>query len=52
MKTVSDISSKKAPLVAIDKSLDRLRHKIMFPKKLEIANKVLSTAKLPDKKTK
>lgn len=52
MKTVNDISSQSVPLVAIDKSLDRLRHKIAFPKKLEIANKVLSTAKLPEKKTK
>lgn len=50
MKTVKDISNQNIPLVAIDKSLDKLRDKIMFPKKLEKANKVLSTAKLPNKR--
>lgn len=52
MKTPDNISSHKLPLVAIDKSLDRLRDTIMFPEKLEQANKVLSTAKLPKKKYK
>jgi hypothetical protein len=50
MKTVNDISNQNIPLVAIDKSLDKLRDKIMFPKKLEKANKALSTAKLPNKR--
>lgn len=40
----------KIPFVAIDTSLDKLRGKIMFPKKLEKANKLLSTAKLPKNK--
>jgi hypothetical protein len=42
--------NKKLPLVAIDKSLDKLRDKIMFPKKLEKANKMLLTANLPKNK--
>jgi hypothetical protein len=50
MKPVNDISNQNIPLVAIDKNLDKLRDKIMFPKKLEKANKLLSTAKLPNKK--
>lgn len=50
MKTIKDISNQSIPLVAIDKSLDKLRGKVMFPKKLEKANKVLSTAKLPEKR--
>jgi hypothetical protein len=50
MKTVDNISKQNIPLVAIDKTLDKLRGKIMFPKKLKKANKVLSTAKLPSKR--
>ena len=50
MKTVDNISNRNSPLVVIDKKLDKLRDRIMFPKKLEKANKMLSTAKLPNKK--
>lgn len=50
MKTVKDISNQNVPFVTIDKSLDKLRDKIFFSEKLEKANKVLSTAKLPNKK--
>ncbi|MCU0440635.1 MAG: hypothetical protein MUC49_22300 [Raineya sp.] len=46
MKTVN-ITNKNVPLVAIDKSLDKLKDKVMFPKKLEKANKMLENAKLP-----
>lgn len=51
MKTVKNISSRNTPLVAIDKNLDKMKDKIMFPEKLEKANKVLATAKLPNKKS-
>lgn len=50
MKAVKDISNQSIPLLAIDKRLDKLRGKIMFPEKLEKANRVLSTAKLPEKR--
>lgn len=50
MKTLKDVSKKNVPLVAIDKNLDKLRDKIMFPEKLQKANKALSNAKLPEKK--
>jgi hypothetical protein len=50
MKPINNISNQNIPLVAIDKNLGKLRHKIMFPKKLEKANQLLSTTKLPNKK--
>jgi hypothetical protein len=50
MKTVQELNNRKVPIVAIDPSLDKHRDKIMFPDKLEKANKMLKTAKLPPKK--
>lgn len=49
MKNIQDISKRKVPIVAIDTALDKYEDKIMFPKKLERANKMLKTAKLPPK---
>ena len=46
----AQIIDKKIPLVAIDKSLNKLRNTVMFPKKLEKANEMLLTAKLPRNK--
>jgi hypothetical protein len=45
-----NISQEHLPLVAIDKSLDKLREKVSFPKKLETANKMLSKVNLPKNK--
>jgi hypothetical protein len=50
MKVVKEISSRKAPIVAIDTSLDKYCDTVLFPKKLEKANKMLITARLPPKK--
>ena len=50
MKTVQELNNRKVPIVAFDPSLDKYRDKIMFPAKLEKANKMLKTAKLPPKK--
>ncbi len=47
MKTVEELNKRKVPIVAIDPALDKYRDKIMFPEKLEKANKMLKTAKLP-----
>lgn len=47
MKTIQELNSRKTPIVAIDPGLDKYRDKIMFPDKLEKANKMLTTAKLP-----
>ena len=49
MKNIQAISKRKVPIVAIDTTLDKYEDKIMFPKKLERANKMLETAKLPPK---
>ena len=50
MKTVEQLNKRKVPIVAIDHALDKYRNKIMFPEKLERANKMLKTAKLPPNK--
>jgi hypothetical protein len=50
MKTQKTISLQNKPLVAIDTKLDKLRNKVIFTEKLNKANKVLLTAKLPSKK--
>ena len=47
MKTVQKLNNNKSPIIAIDPALDKYRDKIMFPKKLEKANSMLKTAKLP-----
>ena len=47
MKTIDDIMDKKIPLVAVDKSMDRLQDKVVFKSKLEKANEVLLNIKLP-----
>ena len=50
MKSAKELSKRKVPIVAIDPALDKYEGKIMFPKKLERANNMLKTAKLPPKK--
>ncbi len=50
MKTIEELNKRKVPIVAIDPALDKYRDKIMFPEKLEKANKMLKTAKLPPNK--
>lgn len=50
MKTIEELNKRKVPIVTIDNSLDKFRDKIMFPEKLEKANKMLKTAKLPPNK--
>jgi hypothetical protein len=47
MKTQKNISLQNNALVAIDTKLDKLRDKVTFTEKLDKANKVLLTAKLP-----
>ena len=50
MKRIEEFNGRKVPIVAIDPALDKYRDKIMFPEKLEKANKMLRTAKLPPNK--
>jgi hypothetical protein len=50
MKANKKVLLKNLPLVAIDSKLDKLRDRVLFTEKLEKANRVLKTAKLPNKK--
>jgi hypothetical protein len=50
MKSIEKLNKRKVPIVTIDRALDKFRDKIMFPDKLEKANKMLKTAKLPRNK--
>ena len=50
MKTIQNKLIRQSSLVEIDKNLDKLSDKILFSKKLEKANTMLKTAKLPIKK--
>lgn len=44
---IEDLNKAKVPIVKIDKKLEKLRGKVFFPKKVELANELLSKAKLP-----
>ena len=44
---VEDLNKAKIPIVKIDKRLEEFRGKILFPKKLALANEMLSRVKLP-----
>lgn len=50
MKTAKELNNRKVPIVTIDESLEKYRDKIICPDKLEKANKMLKTAKLPKNK--
>jgi len=45
---IKSINTKKKPIVLIDKSLDFFNDKILFPEKLEKANKMLKKTGLPE----
>ncbi len=44
---IEELNKSKTPIVRIDKSLEKLRGKNLFPEKLAEANKVLDKAGLP-----
>ena len=44
---IEELSKSKVPIVVIDPSLEKDKHKVYFPEKLEKANEMLKTAKLP-----
>jgi hypothetical protein len=44
---IKELNGKKVPIVKVDKSLDKLSSKVLFPEKLEKANNQLKTAGLP-----
>jgi hypothetical protein len=51
MKTDEKLNKIKAPIVAIDDSLNKYREKVLFKSKLEKANNMLKTAILPSIKS-
>ena len=49
MTTIEKLNQRKTPIVKIDKSLEKLRGKNLFPEKLEKANEVIARVGLPKK---
>ncbi len=49
-KKIEALNKSKVPIVIIDPSLEKDKDKVYFPEKLEKANEMLKTAKLPDLK--
>lgn len=45
---LKDLNNSKVPIVKIDKKLERFRGKVLFPEKLEQANKILNKVGLPN----
>ncbi len=45
--TIKELNKSKTPIVRINKKLDKLAKKVLFPEKLEEANRVLKTVGLP-----
>lgn len=44
---IEELNKAKVPIVKINRRLERFRGKVLFPEKLEMANKMLANAKLP-----
>jgi hypothetical protein len=49
MTTVQKLNKSKTPIVKIDKSLEKLRGKNLFPEKLAEANETIAKVGLPKK---
>jgi hypothetical protein len=49
MTTIQKLNKSKTPIVTIDKSLEKLRGKNLFPEKLEKANEIIARVGLPKK---
>lgn len=45
--SVKELNRTKTPLVKIDKNLDKFKGKVLFPKKLALAEELLQRAKFP-----
>lgn len=46
---IERLNNSKVPIIAFDKDLEELQGKVLFPKKLKKANKILSKVGLPKK---
>ena len=49
MTTIEKLNRRKTPIVKIDKSLEKLRGKNLFPEKLAKANEVIARVGFPKK---
>jgi hypothetical protein len=49
--TIKELNKSRTPIVKINKALDKLAEKVLFPDKLEEANNILKTVGLPKPKT-
>jgi hypothetical protein len=49
---IDELNRAKMPIIVFDKKLESLRNKVLFPKKLERANEILSKTGLPKKAAK
>ena len=47
MTTIKELNKKKVPVVRIDKSLNKYNDVVLFPDKVEKANEMLRTIRLP-----
>lgn len=45
--SITELNQSKTPIIKISKNLEKYRVKVLFPKKLTIANKLLEKAVLP-----
>ncbi|MEY4904114.1 MAG: hypothetical protein RLZZ292_1929 [Bacteroidota bacterium] len=45
--SIKELNDAKIPIVKIDKKLEKFRGKILFPKKLALANQLLEKVTLP-----
>lgn len=48
---LKELNNKKVPVVKINKELNKLSKQILFPEKVEIANKMLKTKGIPNFQT-
>lgn len=49
MTTIEKLNKNKTPILKIDKSLEKLRGKNLFPEKLAKANEIMARVGLPKK---
>lgn len=50
MTTIKELNKKKAPIVRIDKSLNKYNDVVLYPDKVEKANEMLRTIGLPKRR--
>jgi hypothetical protein len=44
---IEDLNKAKIPVIKLNKKLEEYKGKVLFPEKLEMANKMLENVKLP-----